>query len=287
MTGIDPSIPAYTVHQLGFQYKQGASDAQCWSLRGMNFHVVQGEILGILGPNGSGKTSLLKLLAKILRPDEGSIHLFNQELHMLPQKTIARSVACVPQEPAHLFPFTSFEIVLMGRFPHHSRTSFGAFGWEDQEDLRVAEQAMATMGVLHLAHRGVGEVSSGERQRVLIARALAQNPRVLLLDEPTAFLDLNHQVEICTVLRRMNRESGLTVIWVSHDLNLASQYCDRLLLLNQGALFKMGTPDEVIQPGTIETVYGCRVLVDRHPMSGVPRVTLPSAAIDNCTASKT
>src|SRR5687768_15459093 len=268
MTGIDRSIPAYVVHQLGFQYRHGDSDMQSWSLRAMNFRVVQGEILGIIGPNGSGKTSLLKLLAKILRPDEGSIQLFNQELHTLPQKTIARSVAFVPQEPAHLFPFTSFEIVLMGRFPHHSRTTFGAFGWEDQEDLRVAEQAMATMGVLHLAHRSVGEVSSGERQRVLIARALAQDPRILLLDEPTAFLDLNHQVEICTVLHQMNQHNGLTVIWVSHDLNLASQYCDRLLLLNQGALFKIGTPDEVIQPDTIETVYGCHVLVDRHPMSG-------------------
>ena len=287
MTDIDPSIPAYTVRQLGFQYRHAASEVQSWSLRGMNFHVAQGEILGVLGPNGSGKTSLLKMLAKILRPAEGSIHLFNRALHLLPQNNIARSVAFVPQEPAHLFPFTSFEIVLMGRFPHHSGTILGAFGWEDQEDLKVAEEAMATMGVLHLAHRSVGEVSSGERQRVLIARALAQNPRILLLDEPTAFLDLNHQVEICTVLRRMNRESGLTVIWVSHDLNLASQYCDRLLLLNRGALFKMGTPDEVIQPDTIETVYGCRVLVDRHPMSGVPRVTLPSTAIDNRLAGKT
>jgi iron complex transport system ATP-binding protein len=286
MTGIDHSIPAYTVHQLGFQYRHGTSEAQSWSLRGMNFRVAQGEILGIIGPNGSGKTSLLKLLAKILQPDEGSIQLLHEDLRTLPQKTIARSVAFVPQEPAHLFPFTSFEIVLMGRFPHHSRTTFGAFGWEDQEDLRVAEQAMAMMGVLHLAHRSVGELSSGERQRVLIARALAQDPRILLLDEPTAFLDLNHQVEICTVLHRMNQNSGLTVIWVSHDLNLASQYCDRLLLLNQGALFKMGKPDEVIQPDTIETVYGCPVLVDRHPMSGVPRVTLPSAAFDDRISSK-
>ena len=271
------SRPAYTVHQLGFHYqREAAPEAQAWSLRGVDFQVARGEMLGVIGPNGSGKTSLLKLLAKILRPREGFIDLFDEKLSGLPHKTIARSIAFVPQESVQVFPFTIFEMVLMGRFPLHRHTIFAGWGWEEEEDLRIAEQAMAIMGVLALAHRRIGDISSGERQRVMIARALAQQPRVLLLDEPTAFLDLNHQVEICTSLQRMNREQGLTVVWVSHDLNLASQYCNRLLLLNRGRLFKLGPPDEVIQSTTIANVYGCEVLVDRHPMSGVPRITLPA-----------
>jgi len=273
------SMPAYTVHQLGFHYRhEAAHESQAWSLREVDFQVARGEILGVIGPNGSGKTSLLKLLAKILRPHEGFIDLFEEKLDGLAHRTVARSVAFVPQESVQVFPFTIFEMVLMGRFPQHRHTIFGGWGWEGEEDLRLAEQAMATMGVLALAHRRIGDVSSGERQRVMIARALAQQPRILLLDEPTAFLDLNHQIEICSSLRRMNREQGLTVVWVSHDLNLASQYCDRLLLLNRGALFKLGAPDEVIQPATIAHVYGCEVLVDRHPMSGMPRITLPAAS---------
>jgi iron complex transport system ATP-binding protein len=134
---------------------------------------------------------------------------------------------------------------------------------------------MRETDVAHLAHRLITDVSGGERQRAIIARALTQEPRVLLLDEPTAFLDLQHQIEICAILRRLNEERGLTIILVSHDLNLASQYCDRLLLLDSGRIFRLGHPDEVIQPDLLETVYRCRVLVDQHPLSGLPRVTLP------------
>jgi iron complex transport system ATP-binding protein len=129
--------------------------------------------------------------------------------------------------------------------------------------------------VLHLADRSIHDVSSGERQRAIIARALAQQPRVLLLDEPTAFLDLNHQVEICRTLRKLNDERGLTVVLVSHDLNMASQYCDRIMLMENGSLFRIGTPDDVITPDALSAVYHCDVLVDRHPESGLPRVTLP------------
>jgi iron complex transport system ATP-binding protein len=141
--------------------------------------------------------------------------------------------------------------------------------------VRAAEQAMAAMEILPLAGRAISDVSGGERQRAFIARALAQAPRVLLLDEPTVFLDLRHQLDICAIMRRLNREEGLTVVWVSHDLNLAGQYCDRLLLLQEGALVRLGTPSAVLQPEVIESVYRCPVLVDRHPASGTPRVTLP------------
>ena len=134
---------------------------------------------------------------------------------------------------------------------------------------------MTTMDVIHLAQRAVTDLSGGERQRTMIARALAQTPKVLLLDEPTAFLDLQHQVEIGSVLRRLKAARGLTVILVSHDLNLVSQYCDRILLLDQGWIVRLGCPEHVIEQGALELVYRCRVLVDRHPETGLPRVTLP------------
>ena len=264
---------AYQVSGLRFSYP-GSN----WALKDLSFSVQQNEILGIIGPNGSGKTSLLKLLAHLVRPLSGEIRLFGHTIGNLPQDEIARSVALVPQDSPQLFPFTLAQMILMGRFPHHVVKGglwLGTFGWESYEDRRLATLAMQETDVTHLAARRIQEVSGGERQRAMIARALAQEPRVLLLDEPTAFLDLSHQVEICRLLRRLNEERGLTVVMVSHDLNLAGQYCDRLMLLDEGEIIRLGTPDEVIRPDVLEEVYCCKVLVDRHPQSGLPRVTLP------------
>ncbi|MBI3604027.1 MAG: ABC transporter ATP-binding protein [Nitrospirae bacterium] len=213
------------------------------------------------------------------RPTGGSLTilaLFGSELAGMPQHAVARAVALVPQESPITFPFSITEMVLMGRFPHHRRTvGLSGLGWEGPEDVRVAEAAMRETDVLHLAHRSIADVSGGERQRAVIARALTQEPKVLLLDEPTAFLDLHHQLDICSILRRLNEERGLTVVLVSHDLNLASQYCDRLLLLDKGRAVRLGPPEEVVTPEVLEAVYHCKVLVDRHPQSGLPRVTLP------------
>jgi iron complex transport system ATP-binding protein len=270
--------PAYSVRDLGYRYgvrrREPGTQGE-WSLRRVSFEVCDGEILGLLGPNGSGKTSLLKLLGKIMRPETGSIALFGSDLTGMVQDVVARLVAFVPQEQQQIFPFSIMETVLMGRFPHRDCGRFGSFGWEQESDLRMAQDAMKDMDVLHLADRSIHDVSSGERQRAIIARALAQQPRVLLMDEPTAFLDLNHQVEICRILRKLNDERGLAVVLVSHDLNMASQYCDRIMLMENGALFRIGTPDDVITPDALRAVYHCDVLVDRHPGSGLPRVTLP------------
>jgi iron complex transport system ATP-binding protein len=238
--------------------------------------VQEGEVLGVVGPNGSGKTSLLKVLARLMTPQQGHISLFGEDLSAKAQREVACLVGVVPQDTQMLFPFTVAESVLMGRFPHRARDRWiGGFGWESREDLAIAEQAMMTMDIVHLAHRSVTDLSGGERQRTVIARALAQTPKVLLLDEPTAFLDLQHQFEICSVLRRLRDEGGLTVVLVSHDLNLVSQYCDRILLLDHGKIVRLGGPGEVIEPEVLESVYRCRVLVDRHPSSGLPRITLP------------
>jgi iron complex transport system ATP-binding protein len=283
-----PKPPAYSVKDLSYRYgtrrhKPGGQGE--WSLRNISFEVRDGEILGVLGPNGSGKTSLLKLLGRIMRPETGSIELFGSDVTGMLQDVVARLVAFVPQEHQQIFPFSIMETVLMGRFPHRARGRFGSFGWEGESDLRMAQDAMKDMDVLHLADRSIHDVSSGERQRTMIARALAQQPRVLLLDEPTAFLDLNHQVEICRILRKLNDERGLAVVLVSHDLNMAGQYCDRIMLMENGGLFRIGTPDDVITPGALSAVYHCDVLVDRHPGSGLPRVTLPGRQTAGSRAS--
>lgn len=271
--------PAFSLRNVAFSYHQrkgmGIAVPREWSIRNLNFDVHQGEVLGIIGPNGSGKTSLLKLLAKVLKPVAGSLELFGQALASMPQPAVARTVALVPQDTLQLFPFTIAELVLMGRFPHHSPGwRFGGIEWETPDEIELVERVMTDLHIRHLADRRLDEVSGGERQRAVIARALVQDPQVLLLDEPTAFLDLNHQMEIITILRRLSLQRGLTVVMVSHDLNLASQICDRLLLLRGGEAVALGTSEVVIRPEVIRRVYGCEVLVDRHPVSGRPRVTL-------------
>lgn len=275
--GVVASRSAYQVRSLRFHYNRLSREETNWVLDGLTFDVEAGEILGIVGPNGSGKTSLLKLLAKVLRPQTGDMALFGRDLGTMPQVEVARTVAFVPQESPQVFSFTVMETVLMGRYPHHHGAKWSAgFGWESAEDVLIAEQAMQSTDLTHLASRSVMDLSGGERQRCMIARALAQAPQILLLDEPTAFLDIQHQIEICTIVRRLQEERGLTVVLVSHDLNLASQYCDRILMLKAGALFRLGLPHEVIGAEVLRAVYGCDVLIDRHPESGVPRVTMPS-----------
>jgi iron complex transport system ATP-binding protein len=275
--GIGTSRWAYQVRALRFQYHPFNRGGDNWVIDGLTCDVNAGEILGIVGPNGSGKTSLLKLLAKVLRPQVGDMALFGRDLGTMPQVEVARTVAFVPQESPQVFSFTVMETVLMGRYPHHRGAKWSAgFGWESAEDVLIAEEAMQSTDLAHLAGRSVMDLSGGERQRCMIARALAQAPQILLLDEPTAFLDIQHQIEICTIVRRLQEERGLTVVLVSHDLNLTSQYCDRILMLKAGTLFRLGSPHEVIDADVLRAVYGCNVLIDCHPESGVPRVTMPS-----------
>ncbi len=265
--------PAYALRDVTFGYATPYLDTSESVLKNLTCSIASGKILGILGPNGSGKSTLLKLLARVLRQGSGTIELFGNPFSLLSQADVARRVALVPQETMQIFPFTIAEMVLMGRFPHHR--GWGGWHWEDSDDWRIAHQAMEDLDVKHLGSRPVTDVSGGERQRAVIARALTQEPQILLLDEPTAFLDLHHQLDIARILRRLNRERGLTVILVSHDLNLASQYCDSLMLLHHGQIVEVGSPQEVLRPDLLESVYGCQVLVDCHPQSGFPRVSLP------------
>jgi cobalamin transport system ATP-binding protein len=273
-------IPAIEVDKLSFRYRATEGRGRPWTLEGLSFHVNVGEILGVVGPNGSGKSSLLKVLAGLLPRGEGNVCLGGLSLRKRSRSDIARLVALVPQEYVQVFPFSVAETVLMGRFPHRSSRWWSmGIGDETAGDLACAHQAMVDTDVASLADRLVSDLSGGERQRVMIARALAQEPKILLLDEPTAFLDINHQIEICSLIARLRMERRLTVVLVSHDLNVASQYCDRVLMLKEGRLCRIGLPNETIRPDVLRTVYGCDVVVDSHPQTGRPRVTMP---MDRC-----
>ena len=277
--GCQSDIPAIAVDQVTFRYGS-AQSSRDWTVDHVSFEVASGEVVGIVGPNGSGKSSLLKLTAGLLRPYSGTIHLEGQAVNELPPTAIAKILALVPQEQAQVFPFTVAETVLMGRFPHRQSGWWGlGVGDEREEDLSAAHRAMAETDVLELADRLLSDLSGGERQRVIMARALAQEPRILLLDEPTAFLDLNHQIEMCGLVQRLRRERSLTVVLVSHDLNVASLLCDRVLMVKDGKIHTGGTPADTIRPDVLRMVYGCDVVVDRHPQTGAPRVTLPSAGL--------
>lgn len=268
-----------SVEEVSFRYSLSQS-GRPWTIEQASFNVASGEVLGIVGPNGSGKSSLLKLLAGLLRPESGMIRLAGQAIGSLSSLAIARTLAFVPQEQAHEFPFTVAETVLMGRFPHR-QSGWWSMGMEAEreEDLAAAHRAMVEADVVELADRLVSDLSGGERQRVGIARALAQEPRILLLDEPTAFLDLSHQIEMCALIQRLVNERSRTVVLVSHDLNVASLLCDRLLMVKDGRICAHGTPAETIRPEVLRAVYGCEVVVDVHPQTGAPRVTLPGRSV--------
>jgi iron complex transport system ATP-binding protein len=238
-----------------------------FSLTEVSFDLSDGEILGVLGPNSAGKTTLIRLLTRILVPTCGTIEVDGTPIASLTRAGLARRVAVVPQDMPQGLPFTVQELVLMGRYPHAPRRFF-----ETPDDLRVAREAMAATGVLDLAATRVAVLSGGERQRVALARALAQEPRLLVLDEPTAHLDLRHQVECVSLLRRVNRERGTTVLLVSHDLNLAGELCDRLLLLADGTVARLGAPADVLEDGLLASVYGCAVTVDHNAATGRPVV---------------
>jgi iron complex transport system ATP-binding protein len=240
-----------------------------WVLQDVSFQVGKGEFIGVIGPNGSGKTTLLKVLYRLLSPQRGEVLFERVPLRKMSHKDIAKRIAVVAQEIYPVFPFRVIEIVLMGRSPY-----LGHLMFERERDLEIAKKAMEWTEILPISERPIDELSGGERKRVFIARALAQEPEVILLDEPTANLDIHHQIEFLDLILALNREKGLTILMASHDLNLASEFCDRLILLQNGGIFKMGSPQEVITREHIEKVYGCGVWVDQNPVSGMPRITL-------------
>jgi len=238
-------------------------------MENVSLTIDKAQIVAIIGPNGSGKTTLLKIINGTLFPDAGQMLIDGKETSRWSRKDIAQKVAIVPQETAVIFPFYAEEIVLMGRFPHLNNYRF-----EDKKDYRIVHEAMEKTDTIAFAARRFDELSAGERQRVLIARALAQEPKVLLLDESTVFLDLKHQAQFLALLRQLNTAQQLTVIFVTHDINLAAQHADRIILLYSGKIYAIGKPAEVITAANIKEVYDVDSLIDQNPQNGLPRMTL-------------
>jgi iron complex transport system ATP-binding protein len=251
------SAPIVQCENVSFAY--GAIEA----LTEVSLAVNAGEVFGLLGPNGSGKSTLVRLMSGVVKPRTGQIVFAGRALSTYEREALARRIAVVPQEPRLELPFSVLEVVLMGRAPYLKR-----FGFEQARDLAVAQQAMEHTGVSALAHREIHELSGGERQRVILGRALAQEPQLLLLDEPTAFLDIKHQVEVYDLLKRLSRQQGLTVIAILHDLNLAALYCDHLALLKAGKVFSYGTPEQVLTYRNIKAVYDTEVYIGLNDITG-------------------
>lgn len=238
-------------------------------ISGVDLDVQHGEFFGLIGPNGSGKTTLLRAVSRAIRPMAGEIIVDGQRLAAIPGRDLARQVTVVTQVlPA--VELTVEEFVLLGRLPYFKAMQF----METRHDSAVAVRSMELTDSLRLRDKPMNQLSGGERQLAGIARALAQEPRLLLLDEPTAHLDITHQVVIMDLLRKLVREMNLTVVMVLHDLNLASEYCSRMALMSNGRIFTAGTPEEVINYQVIEEVYKTIVVVNKNPISGKPNVLI-------------
>ncbi len=255
--------PILTIRDLHFAYDSKAV------LRGVDLAVERGEILGLVGPNGAGKTTLLGIIGGVLKPGRGRLRLADAELADLKPRDRARMVAMIPQNPVVPRGFTALEVVLMGRNPH-----LGLLQWEGPSDIAVCRRSMERTDTWDLAHRDISTLSGGERQRVFIARALAQETELLLLDEPTAHLDIGYQPAILDMIEQIRKEAQVTVIAAMHDLTLAAQYCHRMALLHQGSILALGRPAEVLTPELVGAAFGAAVSIIEHPVHRTP-VVLP------------
>jgi iron complex transport system ATP-binding protein len=261
--------PTYLVaHEVSYAYPRRGRVGVTSAVSCVTLAVARGAFTGLLGPNGCGKTTLLKLMAGVLRPASGMVSLEGQALADMPRRAAARRVAVVPQDTHPAFDYSAIEIVLMGRHPHLRPTQL-----EGPGDLAIAHQSLEATGTLHLAHRPFTSLSGGERQRVVIASALAQQPDVLLLDEPTASLDLGYQLEVVALLRRLSREHDVTMVMATHDLNLAASMCDSLALLRDGRLLSHGPTTDVLTSENVRQLYDVEADVRFHEKSGHLTVT--------------
>ena len=230
-------------------------------LEGVDLHADRSQLVGLIGPNGAGKSTLLRAISGILNYREGTVRLDGDDLKSLSSRDIAAGLALIPQIAPYTHGFTSIELVLMGRYPH-----LGRFQIEGKEDDRIARDSMRLTTTEQFADRTLDTLSGGERQRVFVSRALAQQPRVLLLDEPTSNLDVLHQLKVLDLVRKLV-DDGLTAVAAIHDLNMAARYCDRLVLLKGGRVLAEGSPEEVLVPETIQSAFGVRAAIYRDQMT--------------------
>jgi len=235
--------------------------------RDVSLEISGGEFVGLIGPNGAGKTTLLKLMAGMVRPHRGQVWLADRPLDRYRRNELARVLAYVPQEFSSMYDFTVEEIVCMGRFPYHR-----LFEPLDERDWKIVGAVMKRTGVQTLRQRRLSQLSGGEKQRVILASALAQEPRILLLDEPTRALDLKHQLQFYRILQEEQRQSQHTVVTVTHDVNLAIRFCRRIVVLKNGRLVADGPPQQIIRPEVLEAVYEVPLEIFPHPGDGKPLV---------------
>ena len=252
-----------TAEHVSFKYDARREAAGAFALHDVSVAVQRGSLTGLLGPNGCGKTTLLRLLAGVLRPDQGAVTLNGRPLRAIPRRELARHVAVVPQETHPAFDYSVLEMALMGRHPH-----LGVFQLEGPEDIAIAQECLTATGTAHLASRSYVTLSGGEKQRVVIASALAQSPDVLLLDEPTASLDLAYQLEVASLLSRLNRDRGVTMVLATHDLNLAASLCDSLVLLRAGRVLAQGPTRDVLTGTLVRQLYDVEADVRFHDAAG-------------------
>jgi iron complex transport system ATP-binding protein len=259
-----------SIEQVSYAYSANPSQAPLFTLEATSFQARAGEILAILGPNASGKSTLLKLIAGALQPLSGRVLLNGFVTHSLSPKTRAQRIAMVQQESRLLFPSRAWEFVLQGRHPYGRPMRF-----ETEDDVIIARNALAQVGAEHLSDRWMDQISGGEKQRVILARALAQQPLLLLLDEPTLHLDIGAQVDLLDVLRRLAAENRYTVVVVTHELNLAAEYADQVVLLQRGKSLRIGPPASVYKRELLEQVFQTPLSVELGS-SGRPRVNVLS-----------
>jgi iron complex transport system ATP-binding protein len=253
-----------SVQDCTFRYEDGG-----FCLQRVALDVDAGEVVGIVGPNGSGKSTLLRLMGGLLKPHGGQVTLAGASIQSFARRSLARRLAFLPQDPETTFRFAVREVVAMGRYPYQR-----ALGFLAAHDIEVVEQALAETDSAALGHRRFFTLSGGEKQRVLIAGVLAQEPSVMLLDEPTAALDIHHRSEILDLLWRLSRQD-IAVVVVTHDLNAASQFCDRLVVLSQGEVARSGSPGRVMDEELLSAVYKADVRVVPNPVTATPMAIVP------------
>ena len=267
-SGAAPSDVRLSVEQASYAYAADPSQAPSFTLEALSFQAKPGEIVAILGPNASGKSTLLQLISGVLEPLSGRVSLNGVAIHSLPPKTRAQRIALVQQESRLLFPSRVWEFVMHGRHAHGRGVRF-----EGDNDVTIVKNALAQVHAEHLMDRWMDKISGGEKQRVILARALAQQPLLLLLDEPTLHLDIGAQVDLLDSLRRLAQENRYTVIVVTHELSLAGEYADQIVLMQKGKCLRVGPPASVYQRDLLEQVFQAPLSVEMTS-SGRPRVTL-------------
>jgi iron complex transport system ATP-binding protein len=234
----------------------------------ISLELKRGDFVGVIGPNGCGKSTLIRALTGVLPFSNGRVRLMGNDIRTLSRRQIARQVAVIPQDTVPQFGFSVLEMVLMGRTPHLGRLQRAG-----EQDMQIALEALQRTDMFSLKDRNIMELSGGEKQRAVIARALAQEPDILLLDEPDSHLDIGHQIEIFDLLKDLNRAQQLTLLCVSHDLNLASAYAGRLVLMQSGSVVATGSPVDILTPEILGPVYGIKAIVRPSPVNGTPQVT--------------